>query len=68
MACAHVRDRALAIDPAARTVRLAGARATLRYDRLVLSPGVEMQSSAIPGLAQPGGDQILHAWKRRPAD
>lgn len=61
----HVRDTALAIDPTARTVRLAGG-ATLRYDRLVLSPGVEMQSSAIPGLAQPGGDQILHAWKAGP--
>ncbi|MGO4764443.1 FCSD flavin-binding domain-containing protein [Cupriavidus sp. 2KB_3] len=61
----HVHDTALSIDPTARTVRLAGG-ATLRYDRLVLSPGVEMQSSAIPGLAQPGGDQILHAWKAGP--
>lgn len=61
----HVRDLATAIDLAARTVRLAGG-GTLPYDRLVLSPGVEMQSSAIPGLARPGGDQILHAWKAGP--
>ncbi|HBD37154.1 MAG TPA: flavocytochrome C, partial [Cupriavidus sp.] len=26
----------------------------------------EMQSSAIPGLARPGGDQIVHAWKAGP--
>jgi len=61
----HVRDTAVAIDAAARTVRLAGG-ATLPYDRLVLSPGVEMQASAIPGLARPGGEQILHAWKAGP--
>lgn len=61
----HVRDLATAIDLAARTVRLAGG-GMLPYDRLVLSPGVEMQSSAIPGLARPGGDQILHAWKAGP--
>ena len=61
----HVRDLATAIDPAKRTVRLAGG-ATLAYDRLVLSPGVEMQTSAIAGLSAPGGDQIVHAWKAGP--
>lgn len=60
-----VRDTAVAIDPARRTVRLAGG-ATLPYDRLLLSPGVEMMSDALPGLKQPGGDQILHAWKAGP--
>ncbi len=60
-----VRDTATAIDPAARTVRLAGG-GTLPYDRLVLSPGIDMLSGEIPGLAQPGGDEILHAWKAGP--
>lgn len=60
-----VRDTATAIDPAARTVRLAGG-GTLPYDRLVLSPGVDMLSDALPGLKQPGGDQVLHAWKAGP--
>ncbi|WP_432258587.1 FCSD flavin-binding domain-containing protein [Cupriavidus sp. TMH.W2] len=60
-----VRDTAVAIDPATRTVRLAGGT-TLPYDRLLLSPGVEMMSTALPGLKQPGGDQILHAWKAGP--
>lgn len=60
-----VRDSAVAIDAARRTVRLSGG-ATLPYDRLVLSPGVDMMSDALPGLQQPGGDQILHAWKAGP--
>ncbi|NYH97280.1 NAD(P)/FAD-dependent oxidoreductase [Cupriavidus plantarum] len=60
-----VRDTVTAIDPARRTVRLAGGT-TLAYDRLVLSPGVEMQTSAIAGLGRPGGDQIVHAWKAGP--
>jgi NADPH-dependent 2,4-dienoyl-CoA reductase/sulfur reductase-like enzyme len=60
-----VRDTAVAIDPARRTVRLAGG-STLPYDRLLLSPGVEMMSDALPGLKQPGGDQVLHAWKAGP--
>lgn len=61
----HVRDMAAAIDPDKRTVRLAGG-ATLPYDRLVLSPGVEMQTGAIAGLSGPGGEQIVHAWKAGP--
>lgn len=60
-----VRDHVNAIDPARRVVRLAGG-GTLPYDRLVLSPGVDVLSGEIPGLAQPGGEQILHAWKAGP--
>src|ERR1700687_3747418 len=36
----RVRDEAIAIDPPARTVKLAGG-ATLPYDRLILSPGID---------------------------
>ncbi|MCA3193358.1 NAD(P)/FAD-dependent oxidoreductase [Cupriavidus sp.] len=61
----HVRDTATAIDLGKRTVRLAGG-ATLPYDRLVLSPGVDMQTSAIEGWPADGGDQIVHAWKAGP--
>ncbi|MGO4329673.1 FCSD flavin-binding domain-containing protein [Cupriavidus sp. 2TAF22] len=60
-----VRDHVSAIDAARRVVRLAGG-GTLSYDRLVLSPGVEVLSGAIPGLGKPGGEQILHAWKAGP--
>lgn len=61
----HVRDIAVVIDASQRTVRLRGG-AVLPYDRLVLSPGVEMQTAAIPGLGVAGGDQIVHAWKAGP--
>jgi len=59
------RDRAVAIDPSQRQVRLAGGQ-RLRYDRLVLSPGVDMLTAELPGLARPGGDQVLHAWHAGP--
>lgn len=60
------RDSATAIDLGARELRLAGGD-RLRYDRLVLSPGVELMSSAIEGLtaAQAEG-RALHAWKAGP--
>jgi hypothetical protein len=36
-----VRDEAVSVDPTARQVRLAGG-STLSYDRLIVSPGVEL--------------------------
>jgi NADPH-dependent 2,4-dienoyl-CoA reductase/sulfur reductase-like enzyme len=60
------RDYAVAIDPVARTVKLAGG-STLKYDKLVLSPGIEMNYASIEGLpeAQQQG-KILQAWKAGP--
>jgi len=61
-----VRDTALAIDPVARTVRLAGGN-TLGYDRLIVSPGVEFMYNTIPGLNSAGAQiQVPHAWKAGP--
>lgn len=58
-----LQDEALAIDPAGRTVRLASG-GTLRYDRLVLSPGVDFQFDQVPGLEREAAQgAILHAWK-----
>jgi sulfide dehydrogenase [flavocytochrome c] flavoprotein chain len=58
-----VRDMAANIDTTKRTVTLAGG-ATIGYDKLIVSPGVDMNFAAIEGLqaAQQSG-QILQAWK-----
>ena len=61
-----VRDMASAVDAGKKTVTLAGG-ATIAYDKLVVSPGVELMMGSIEGLAaalQTG--QILQAWKAGP--
>lgn len=58
-----VRDRAAAIDAGGRTVRLEGG-AVIGYDKLVLSPGVELMFDGIEGLREARADgAILQAWK-----
>ena len=58
-----VKDMATAIDTGKKTVTLARG-ATIAYDKLVVSPGVELMMGSIEGLAaaQSSG-QILQAWK-----
>jgi sulfide dehydrogenase [flavocytochrome c] flavoprotein chain len=59
-----VRDIATAIDTEKRVVRVASG-ASLPYDRLVLSPGVDFM--AVPGMnSVEAMDNILHAWKAGP--
>ena len=62
----HERDVAVAVDPIARTVKLAGG-GTLSYDKLVMSPGIDLNLASIEGLpaAQQQG-KILQAWKAGP--
>ena len=61
-----VPDRVTAIDADRRQVLLAGG-AALGYDKLVLSPGVDMLWDSVAGLqAAHGAGQILHAWKAGP--
>jgi len=61
-----VRDEALDIDPAARSVKL-GRGEALGYDRLILSPGVDFIYDDIPSLSNPEAQaRVLHAWKAGP--
>jgi sulfite dehydrogenase len=61
-----VRDEALDIDPAARSVKLARGE-TLGYDRLILSPGVDFIYDDIPSLSSPETQaRVLHAWTAGP--
>ena len=61
-----VQGEVVAIDAAARTVRLADG-STLGYDRLVVSPGVDFMADAVGGLASAAAQsKFLHAWKAGP--
>lgn len=56
-------EAATAIEPERRRVRVADG--WLRYDRLIVSPGVEFQWEQVEGLAE-AQDRVLHAWKAGP--
>lgn len=61
-----VRDEATAVDPVKREVRLASG-SVLRYDRLIVSPGVELLYNTIPGLNNAEAqNRVPHAWKAGP--
>ena len=58
-----VRDYVSSIDTTKKTVTLASGP-SIRYDKLVLSPGVELMFNSIEGLKQANtSGQILQAWK-----
>ncbi|MEX3009636.1 FCSD flavin-binding domain-containing protein [Hoeflea sp. TYP-13] len=57
-----VHDWASAVDPAARKVTLASG-ASLGYDKLVLSPGIDMKYDSVPGYSVEAQGTMPHAWK-----
>ena len=58
-----VKDKVTAIDPQKKTVALQNG-ASISYDKLVLSPGVDMMFDSIEGLqAANASGHILQAWK-----
>jgi sulfide dehydrogenase [flavocytochrome c] flavoprotein subunit len=57
----HVRDTVVAIDPAAKTVRLAGGQ-TVGYDKLILSPGIAIRWGGIAGYDETASQTFPHAW------
>ncbi|MBI2364142.1 MAG: FAD-dependent oxidoreductase [Deltaproteobacteria bacterium] len=56
-------EAAAAIEPDKRRVRV--GKDSLEYDRLIVSPGVDLQWEQIEGLAA-AKDTVLHAWKAGP--
>jgi sulfide dehydrogenase [flavocytochrome c] flavoprotein chain len=61
-----MQGEVVAVDAAAKTVRLASG-ASLPYDRLVLSPGVDFMLDGTPGLsAALDSGRVLHSWKAGP--
>ena len=58
-----VQDTVAGIDPVKRVATLASG-ATIRYDKLVLSPGVEMIWASVAGLERASAEgRIVQAWK-----
>jgi sulfide dehydrogenase [flavocytochrome c] flavoprotein subunit len=57
-----VAQATVKIDPQARTVGLADGT-TLTYDRLVLSPGIDLRYEALPGYDETSALKMPHAWK-----
>jgi NADPH-dependent 2,4-dienoyl-CoA reductase/sulfur reductase-like enzyme len=61
-----VRDRVTAVDTVARTAMLSSGK-QIRYDKLVLSPGVDLMFDAVAGLAEASAQgRVLQAWKAGP--
>jgi NADPH-dependent 2,4-dienoyl-CoA reductase/sulfur reductase-like enzyme len=60
-----VNDTATAIDADKRQVHLASGT-DLPYDRVIVSPGVEMLYDSIRGMDAAAQETILHAWKAGP--
>lgn len=55
-------DRASVIDREKREVRLEGG-AVLAYDRLFLSPGVDLDYTSLPGWSKNAATAMPHAWQ-----
>lgn len=59
----RLRAEVVGIDPAGKTLRLADG-STLRWDRLVLAPGIGFMLDGVPGLAAAlDSGRAVHAWK-----
>lgn len=58
-----VRDMAQSIDSSKKVVTLASG-GVISYDKLVVSPGIDMMFGSIEGYAAAhGAGQVVHAWK-----
>ena len=56
-----VHDSATAIDAQGKTVRLAGG-AAVSFDRLIVSPGIELRWGAIEGYDEAASARMPHGW------
>jgi sulfide dehydrogenase [flavocytochrome c] flavoprotein subunit len=57
-----VRDEVTAIDTTARKVALKGG-GSLVYDKLVVSPGIDLNYAGVPGYSEAASERMPHAWK-----
>ena len=60
-----VNQLAVDVDPVGQTVSLESAE-RLSYDRLILSPGIDMRWGALEGYDEAASSVFPHAWKAGP--
>ena len=60
-----VHERVIDVDSSGKTIRLQGG-AELPYDRLILSPGIDLRWDAIEGYDYKASLVAPHAWKAGP--
>jgi NADPH-dependent 2,4-dienoyl-CoA reductase/sulfur reductase-like enzyme len=58
-------DTAIEVDPAGKTVTLAGGR-VLDYDRLVVAPGIDILYDSVEGYSEAATKVMPHAWQGGP--
>ena len=58
-----IADTAVAIDTSAKTVTLARGSVPLRYDRLVVAPGIDLKFETIEGYSPEAAKLMPHAWQ-----
>ncbi len=61
----HVRKSAVRIDKAEKVVHLSD-NGTLSYDKLVVSPGIDLKYDSVPGWGKEHEEVMPHAWKAGP--
>ncbi len=57
-----VHDLATGVDTAKKTVSLKGG-STVPYDKLVLSPGIDLKYDSVGGYSEAAASVMPHAWK-----
>jgi sulfide dehydrogenase [flavocytochrome c] flavoprotein subunit len=57
-----VHDWAISVDTAAKKVKL-GSGSSVSYDKLVLSPGIDIKYESINGYSPEAQTRMPHAWK-----
>ncbi|MEM6709885.1 MAG: FCSD flavin-binding domain-containing protein [Pseudomonadota bacterium] len=61
----QVRERAVAVDHDQRRVRLASG-ASLPFERLVVTPGIDLAYDRLPGYSEAVSAALPHAWQAGP--
>ncbi len=60
-----VHDMVTAVDPAKKSLKLAGG-GSIRYEKLIMSPGIDFKYGAVEGYSMEASLKAPHAWNGGP--